>query len=125
MLASCDVAETPRYKCIVDLTLAVMFFGTPHRGSKDLASVGEIARKAVGVLFDTTSAALDSLGLKTTDLERSQEHFSRLWRQQNFLVKTWQEGAGISSWNLRYFKDKVGASWIFLFPAYFKACGPF
>ncbi|KAK8074555.1 hypothetical protein PG997_009218 [Apiospora hydei] len=107
MLANCDMSDNTRHKKIVDDTAGIMFFGTPHRGSKDLASVGEVARKAAGILLDTNSAALDSLGLKTTDLERSQEHFSRIWRRQDFRVKTWQEGTGISSMNLKYFKDKV------------------
>ncbi|KAK8043433.1 hypothetical protein PG993_005863 [Apiospora rasikravindrae] len=107
MLAKCDISDNTRHKKIVDATAGIMFFGTPHRGSKDLASLGDVARKAAGILLDTNSAALDSLGLKTTDLERSQEHFSSIWRRQDFRVKTWQEGTGLSPMNLKYFKDKV------------------
>jgi hypothetical protein len=81
MLANSDIAEETDYKNIVASTAAVVFLGTPHRGSKDMAGVGEVARKAASVLLmDTSSATLDALGLKTTDLERSHGAFIRLWR---------------------------------------------
>ncbi|CVL12480.1 uncharacterized protein FPRN_15076 [Fusarium proliferatum] len=78
---------------ILESVEAVIFLGTPHRGSVDIAAKGEIARSllsASGVA--TTPVILDSLGLKNTDLERAQEEFSRLWHTSNFRVKTFQEG---------------------------------
>ncbi|KAK0644212.1 hypothetical protein B0T16DRAFT_495083 [Cercophora newfieldiana] len=74
-------------------TAAVVFLGTPHRGSS-AAGVGEIARKAASMILmmETSPAILQSLSLKNSDLERCQEVFSSLWHKYNFQVKTFQEG---------------------------------
>ncbi|KAG4268205.1 hypothetical protein FPRO04_12597 [Fusarium proliferatum] len=78
---------------ILESVEAVIFLGTPHRGSVDIAAKGEIARSLLSALgVATTPVILDSLGLKNTDLERAQEEFSRLWHTSNFRVKTFQEG---------------------------------
>lgn len=107
MLANSDVAEDEDLKSIVESTAAVIFLGTPHRGSKDMASVGEIARKAASIICDTSTASLDALGLKTSDLERCQEAFSRLWRAHDFRVKTFQESTGLTSLNVGLLNEKV------------------
>ena len=73
-------------------TRAVVFLGTPHRGSA-AAGVAEIARKVASMLMmDTNVEILDSLSLKNSDLERCQEIFSSLWHKYDFKVKTFQEG---------------------------------
>lgn len=78
-----------------------MFLGTPHRGSPGLLSLGEWARSILSDLrVDTTSAILDTLGLKTTDLKRAQEAFSGIWQTYDFRVKTFQEGLGLTEVNL-------------------------
>jgi hypothetical protein len=111
MLANSDVAEDGDLKDIVESTAAVVFLGTPHRGSKGMASAAEIARKTASVvLMDTSSTPLDALGLKTSDLERCQEAFSRLWRAYDFRVKTFQEGSGLTSINVGLLNEKVSPS---------------
>ncbi|KAJ6032541.1 hypothetical protein N7540_003273 [Penicillium herquei] len=107
MLASSHMAEDEDLKDIAKSTAAVVFIGTPHRGSKDMASVGEVARKAASIILDTSSTSLDTLGLKTTDLERCQEAFSRLWRANDFRVKTFQESTGIIGLNAGLLNEKV------------------
>lgn len=93
---------------LVKSTAAVIFLGTPHRGSPDLASLGEYVRSLVSSLrMETNSAVLDALGLKTSDLERAQESFSALWQKHSFRVKTFQEGLGMSGLNLGVFGNKV------------------
>jgi len=57
--------------------------------------------------MQTTSAILDSLGLKTTDLERAQESFSTLWDKHQFRVKTFQEGMGLTGVNIGALGRKV------------------
>lgn len=95
-------------KNIVESTAAVMFLGTPHRGSPELSSLGEWARSIISALrMDTTSAILDTLGLKTTDLERAQESFSGIWQIYDFRVKTFQEGLGLTGVNLGFLGNKV------------------
>lgn len=109
MLAGSSISEEKELKNIVESTAAVVFFGTPHRGSQGMSGAGEIARKVASVLMmDTSSTMLDALGLKTSDLERCQESFSRLWREHGFRVKTVQEGFPLTAVNIRLLNDKVG-----------------
>jgi len=54
---------------------------------------------------------LDALGLKTTDLERAQESFSMLWQKYDFRVKTFQEGLGLTGFNLGILGKKVVPSY--------------
>ncbi|KAI8713771.1 hypothetical protein NCS52_01222600 [Fusarium sp. LHS14.1] len=87
MLALSSTSPTDELCNIVTSTAAVKFLGTPHRGSPDLSAVGTWAKSVLGGLrFQTNSTILDTLGLKTTDLERSQEAFSGLWFQHGFRV---------------------------------------
>ncbi|KAM7184000.1 hypothetical protein V8F20_012399, partial [Naviculisporaceae sp. PSN 640] len=93
---------------IVKSLAAIIFLGTPHRGSPELAAMGELARSLVSALrMETTSIILDALGLKTSDLERAQESFSFLWRKYDFRVKTFQEGLGLTGINLGVLGNKV------------------
>lgn len=62
------------------------------------------------MMMDTSPAMLDALGLKTSDLERCQESFMRLWRQLDFRVKTFQEGRGLTAIDFRIFNEKVSKS---------------
>lgn len=97
MLAKSSSSKCREHKNIVESTAAVVFLGTPHRGSLDVAAIGEVVRSIVSALgMKTTPAILDALGLKTTDLERAQEEFSRLWQKHDFRVKTFQEGLSLT-----------------------------
>ncbi|KAJ9416909.1 RGT2-sensor of high external glucose concentration [Fusarium oxysporum] len=80
----------------------------PHRGSPELSAIGEWARSMLSSLkFQTTSTILDTLGLKTTDLERAHEAFCRLWHQYDFQVKTFQESFGLTGIDLGVLGNKV------------------
>lgn len=93
---------------IAKSTKAVVFMGTPHRGSKDMAGVGDIARRvASAFLADTNSAMLDSLGLKNSDLERCQDSFTRIWQNTNMKIKTFQEGLPYTGVSLGPLNEKV------------------
>lgn len=109
MLANSAISEDYALRSISQKTSAVVFLGTPHRGSHQLANLGEIVRKVASSVLkmDTNPAALDALGLKTSDLERCQESFTRLWRGSNFTVKTFQEGLGLTSINIGSLSKKV------------------
>ncbi|KAI3581666.1 hypothetical protein IWW34DRAFT_617013 [Fusarium oxysporum f. sp. albedinis] len=70
--------------------------------------VKEWARSMLSSLkFQTTSTILDTLGLKTTDLERAHEAFCRLWHQYDFQVKTFQESFGLTGIDLGVLGNKV------------------
>ncbi|CVL05354.1 uncharacterized protein FMAN_10786 [Fusarium mangiferae] len=108
MLALSSNSDNPTQKAVVQSTAAVIFLGTPHRGSPELSAIGEWARSMLSSLkFQTTSTILDSLGLKTTDLERAHEAFCRLWHQYDFQVKTFQESFGLTGIDLGVLGNKV------------------
>jgi len=55
---------------IMRSTVAVFSVGTPHRGSGNVASAGEIIRRvASSLMMDKNPAILDALRLKMFDLE--------------------------------------------------------
>ncbi|KAK0616141.1 hypothetical protein B0T14DRAFT_458356 [Immersiella caudata] len=108
MLALSDASDQPGLDSIVGRTVGVVFLGTPHRGSVEMAKLGNKARMLVSAaLIDTSSATLDTLGLRTSDLERCQDAFSRLWAKHDFQVKTFQEGLGLSGFNIGPLRGKV------------------
>ncbi|ETS81262.1 hypothetical protein PFICI_06264 [Pestalotiopsis fici W106-1] len=107
-LAASSVSGDADMKNVIESTAAVVFLGTPHRGSPDLSALGEWARSVLSIFrMETTSAILDTLGLKTSDLERAQESFSRLWQEYDFRVKTFQEGLGLTGIHLGVLGNKV------------------
>ncbi|KAK4455149.1 hypothetical protein QBC34DRAFT_108469 [Podospora aff. communis PSN243] len=108
MLSRSSSSPRGELKDIVKATSAVMFLGTPHRGSPEFAGTGDWARSLLSsVRVETTPAMLHALGLKTTDLERAQEAFSAIWHQYGFRVKTFQEGLGLTGINLGLLGRKV------------------
>ncbi|VUC23348.1 unnamed protein product [Clonostachys rosea] len=108
MLAISSTWPISEYQDVVRSTSAVVFLGTPHRGSPELASFGEWARSLISAFrIQTTSDILDALGMRNTDLERAQEAFSALWQEHDFRVKTFQEGFGLKGINLGVLGNKV------------------
>jgi hypothetical protein len=94
---------------IVESTRAVVFLGTPHRGSAEMAALGDVVRKVAGTIIraDTNSTILRALGLDSPELELCRESFISQWRIYDFRVKTFQEAFGISGLNLGPFNGKV------------------
>lgn len=85
-----------------------MFIATPHQGSKDMASLGELARKTATCCgIDNNASLLKALGLKTSELEQCRIEFSRLWRKYKFIVKTFREGSGWKSLGIGKLNAKV------------------
>ena len=86
---------------VASSTAAIIFMGTPHRGSVDMAALGDIARRIASlVLMNNNSNVLDALELKTSDLERCQDSFTSIWGNYDFRVKTFQEGQPLTGINL-------------------------
>lgn len=108
MLATSSNSNDSWLKNVVTSTSAVIFLGTPHRGSGELATLGDRARSMLSAFrMKTNPAILDALRLKTKDLERAQEAFSTVWGQYDFRVKTFQEGLGLTGLNFGPFGKKV------------------
>jgi hypothetical protein len=107
MLSYADASREVEFLEIVEDLSAVVFLGTPHRGS-GAAHMGDIARQVASALrIDTNPAVLDSLGLRNDDLIRSQQSFARIWDERRFEVKTFQESKGISGVNIGILNELV------------------
>ena len=81
-------------KGVCQSTFAVLFFGTPHRGS-DWTDAGQIARKFAAVLgFSTTDHNLQALKGNTEILEILRDDFARMLGKEAFYITSFQESKG-------------------------------
>jgi pimeloyl-ACP methyl ester carboxylesterase len=94
---------------IVESTKAVVFLGTPHRGSPEFKKIGDVAGHIVSHIMrmDTNDALLGSLGLDSPELDLSRESFLQQWRTHGFRVKTFQESHAFSGFRVGPLSDKV------------------
>ena len=84
---------------------AIIFLGTPHRGS-DHASLGETIKRIVSVVgFGAHGQILQALQPGSEILELVREEFCDIWRERGFTVRTFQESQGIAG--LRGLNGKV------------------
>ncbi|KAK6088470.1 ankyrin repeat-containing protein [Seiridium cupressi] len=102
-------AEDPALQDIVMSTKAIVFLGTPHRGSAEFAKVGELARKIAAAVLrvDSNSTIIRALGIDSPELELSRESFLQQWRQYGFQVKTFQESRPMTGVNMSVLNDKI------------------
>lgn len=101
-------SEEKEYHSIIEDTAAVVFMGTPHRGSKEWALTGETARRvASALLLNNDPSLLNNLGLKNGELFRSGDKFTQIWEKLDFAVKTYQEGKPLFRIGLSHFGQKV------------------
>ncbi|KAK5044634.1 hypothetical protein LTR84_010648 [Exophiala bonariae] len=93
---------------VVVSTIATVFIATPHQGSKDMATFGELARKTAAFCgIDNNPSLLRALGLRTPELEQSHLDFSRLRKKYKFTIKTFREGSGWKSLGVGKLNAKV------------------
>jgi hypothetical protein len=94
---------------IVESTRSIVFLGTPHRGSADLAALGDIVRRVASTILrvDTNPVILRALDVDGPELELCRESFITQWRKYNFQVKTFQEALGMTGVNLGPLNEKV------------------
>lgn len=85
---------------IYSSTTGIFFFGTPHRGSRDWASLGDgVAHIASCLLgMDVNSQVIHALLPTGPELELCRESFAVQWekRRTSLTVRTFQESKGIS-----------------------------
>jgi hypothetical protein len=105
--ASIDAAQD-----VVDIynrTTAILFLGTPHRGTEwhRTASTIEYIVRAAG--FDTNPKNLKALSIDSGELNIVHENFMRLLnrRDRHFEVRTFQETQGISRFRYLGLNSKV------------------
>lgn len=81
---------------IYESTYAIVFFGTPHRGSQ-YAELAVVARDiAVAAGFDARDTLLRSLKSDAEILSVLSEDFSRMLHERAFKIHSFQEGQGLT-----------------------------
>jgi hypothetical protein len=111
VLRQAQESENPTENAILSSTHAVIFFGTPHRGS-DYASIGQVVETAASILFSTNPKLLGNLVPDGDILERVRLDFVRLLKEHKFKVYSFQEGKGLTGFKfpgLRFLSKKVRA----------------
>ena len=109
MLRRSESSTEEKFKDIVQSTAAVVFLGTPHRGSPGLAGVADVVRSISETLLrmDSNSTILRALGADSPELELGRESFITLWRVYGFEVKTFQESLPVTGINMSVANELV------------------
>jgi hypothetical protein len=90
---------------IYESTYAVIFFGTPHRGSS-YAKIGLVARNiAIAAGFDARDKIIRSLEPNSDILRILRSSFDRMVHDKAFKVHSFQEGQGLTG--ARILSEKV------------------
>jgi ankyrin repeat protein len=109
VLRRSETSREPNIQDILCSTAAIVFLGTPHRGSPGLADLGEIVRRTASTLLlvDSNATVLRTLGCDSPELELCRESFNAQWREHQFRVKTFQEALGLGGIAIGRYPDKV------------------
>ena len=72
-----------------------MFLGAPHRGSAELAALGQVVGWIAGCVLrcDSHETILRALSVDGPELELARESFITQWRLYGFRVKFFSRGA--------------------------------
>lgn len=90
-------------------TRAVLFLGTPHRGSS-MAETGELLRRLVSASgLSTSDRNLRALNINSSELEIIHEGFMKLYMRspRPFEVSTFQEARGLAGTSYLGLGEKV------------------
>jgi len=109
MLLYADSSNKNTYQDLYRSTKAILFLGTPHRGS-DYAELGETIRGIVKAIdFNTADQNTRALKIDDQFLKSSHERFQMLHKRGGFEVYTFQEAHGMAATSLLKFNQKVVA----------------
>lgn len=95
-----DQASIGRYGDIFGSTVAIMFFGTPHRGADPRSSFHRVlSGSAMRLGVDVNAYIVDALMPNVNNLQKqlSLDDFKTLAAQRGWIVYTFQEEYGLSS----------------------------
>jgi ankyrin repeat domain-containing protein 50 len=110
VLHRASLERDPALQDIYASTRAVIFLGTPHRGS-DWVDFGNTIRKIASVAgFDTSSQILNALKIDSPEISMCQENFMRLYEDHKFEVRTFQEAKGMTGTSFFKFNEKVSST---------------
>lgn len=115
MLLMCSEGDRDVDNALVRSTKAILFFGTPHRGS-DFSDLGETLRRIASAAgFDTAKQNISTLDVDSGVLEECHRRFQKLYSQYSFDIFTFQETRGIAGIAYLGMNRKVSVSDRFLF----------
>ncbi|CAH0055293.1 unnamed protein product [Clonostachys solani] len=109
VLRRSELSEENGIRDILDCSAAVIFLGTPHRGSPGLASTADTVRMVAQAILrvDANAAVLRSLGVDSPELEICHQSFMTQWRTRGIRVKTFQEAEAMHGVNFGLMNDKI------------------
>lgn len=109
VLRRSEISREQYIQDIIRSTAAVVFLGTPHRGSPGLANLGEIVRRAASTVLrvDSNATIVRTLGCDSPELELCRESSTTQWREYGFRVKTFQEAFGLGGIGIGRYPEKV------------------
>ncbi|KAH0556307.1 hypothetical protein GP486_005765 [Trichoglossum hirsutum] len=97
-------------------TQAILFLGTPHRGS-DYTDIGETIRHIVSTAgFDTANQNIRALEIDSGLLENCDERFQKLRTRHKFEIHTFQEAHGMKGTSIFNLNEKVVRDFSSSFP---------
>ena len=107
MLLHSNDSEWDNDRHLCGSTKAVLFFGTPHRGS-GFADRGETMRRiASAVGFDTAKQNIGALEIDSGMLEECHRRFQQLQSRQNIEIHTFHESYGLTGFSYSKLNRKV------------------
>ncbi|KAI9780256.1 MAG: hypothetical protein M1839_006816 [Geoglossum umbratile] len=105
------IKEAKRDTTLLDIytsTVAVLFLGTPHRGSSQWTNLAKTISHVVAVAgFDTGDQNVRALQIDSAVLEVCHEGFMKVYEQSRIEIRTFQEAQGMSGLGLFGFNGKV------------------
>jgi len=107
-------AENEQDQALFDIftsTRAILFLGTPHRGSS-MAETGEMLRRLAGASgFSTSDSNIRALHVDSSELEIIHGSFMKLYARnpRPFEVSTFQEAQGLTRVSYLGLGEKVGS----------------
>src|SRR3979490_2326923 len=86
VLRRSQISNEKNIQNIVESTRAIVFLGTPHQGSANMAALGDLVRRVASTILriDTNPIILRALGLDSPELELCRESFISQWLVYNF-----------------------------------------
>ena len=100
--------HTPELLSTYESTIAILFFGTPHRGSS-VADLGLVVERLVSSVFETSPRLLRTLQIDSAELDDLREEFGIMHRDRGFMVFSFQEEKAMNIPLKGYVKVNVSA----------------
>ena len=107
MLLEANESDEKVQQALCKSTQAILFLGTPHRGSA-YADMGETIRRIVSITgFDAANQNILALQIDSALLEKCDERFQKLRNRYGFEIHTFQEARGMKGTQILNLNEKV------------------